>query len=140
MSNDYGGKLIPRLHISDHRLITLDTNLSKPKPKTEIKYVHTLMDNRIQEFIAEFNNMPILNSSNLEVATDQLNTEILRTMDKITPKQVKKINSRIRKPWYDDDLKQQRQIVKNGERKWLKYREQSHRKAHKRERKDLSQC
>ena len=44
MSNDYGGKLIPGPYISDHRLITLDTNinlfsildtnLSKPKPKT----------------------------------------------------------------------------------------------------------
>ena len=77
--------------------------------------------------------MPILNFSNLKDATDQLNTEILQTIDKITPKQVKKITSRIRKPWYDDDLKQKRQVVKNKERKWLKYREQSHWKAYKRE-------
>ena len=84
------------------------------------------MDNKIQKFIDEFNNMLILNSSNLKDATNQLNSEILRTMDKITLKQVKKIPSRIRKTWYDDDLKQQRQIVKNRERKWLIYREQSH--------------
>ena len=75
------------------------------------------MDNKIQEFIDEFNNMLILNSSNLKDATDQLNSEILRTMDKTAPKQVKKMTSRIRKPWYDDDLKLQRQIVKNRERK-----------------------
>ena len=110
--NDYRGKLIPGSYISDHRMITLDTNISKPKPKTEIKYVCNLMDNKIQEFIDEFNNMPILNSSNPKDATNQLNLVILRTMDKIAPKQVKKITSRIRKPWYDDDLKQQRQIVK----------------------------
>ena len=69
------------------------------------------MDNKVQEFTEEFNNMPILNSSNVKNSTNQLNTEILRTMDKIAPKQVKKITSKIRKLWHDDDLKQQRQIV-----------------------------
>ena len=63
------------------------------------------MDNKAQKCIEEFNSMPILNSSNFKEATDQLNTEILRTMDKIAPKQAKKITSRIRKPCYDDDLK-----------------------------------
>ena len=37
---------------------------------------------KVQEFTEEFNNMPILNSSNFKDVTDQLNTEILRTMDK----------------------------------------------------------
>ena len=98
-------------------MMTLDTNLFKPKPKSEIKYVHNLMDNKLQEFIDEFNTMQICNSNNVKDATDQLNTEILRTMDKIALKQVKKITSRIRKPCYDNDLIQQRQIVKNRERK-----------------------
>ena len=44
------------------------------------------MDNKVQEFINEFNNMPILNSSNLKDATNQLTSEILRTIDKIAPK------------------------------------------------------
>ena len=55
-------------------------------------------------------------------------------MGKIAPQQFKKIISRIKKPWYDNDLKHQMQIVINRERKWLKYREQSHWKAYKRER------
>ena len=133
-SNDYRRKLIPGSYISDHRMITLNTNIPKAKPKTEIKYVCNLMDNKEKEFIDEFSNMPILNSSNLKDATNQLNSEILRTIDKIAPKQVKKITSRIRKPWYDDNLMHQRQIVKNRERKLLKYREQSHWNAYKRER------
>ena len=53
---------------------------------------------------------------------------------KIAPQQVKKNTSRIRKPWYDVNLKHQRHIVKNGESKWVKYREQLHWKAYKRER------
>ena len=136
-SNDYRGKLLPGSYISDHRMITLNTNIPKPKPKTEIKYVCNLTDNKVQEFIDEFINMPLLNSTNLKDATNQLNSEILRTIDKIAPKEVKKITSRIRKPWYNVDLKHQRQIVKNRERKWLKYREQSHWKAYKRERNKL---
>ena len=133
-SNDYMGPSIPGSYISDHRMITLNTNIPKLKPKTEIKSVHNLTDNKVQQFIDEFNNTPILNTSNLIDATNQLNSEILRTMDKIAQQQFKKITSRIKKPWYDNDLKHQRQIVKNRERKWLKYREQSHLKAYKRER------
>ena len=78
--------------------------------------------------------MPILNSPNLKDATNQLNSEILRTIHKIAAKQVKKITSRIGKPWYDVDLKCQRQIVKNRDTKWFKYKEQFHWKAYKRER------
>ena len=81
-SNDYRGKLIPGSYIPDHRMITLYTNIPKPKPKTEIKYVCNLTDNKVQEFLDEFNNMPILNSSNLKDATNQLNSEILRTIEK----------------------------------------------------------
>ena len=43
----------------------------------------------------EFNNIPILNSSNLNDAINQLNPEILKNIDKIAPQQVKKITSRI---------------------------------------------
>ena len=133
-SNNYMGPLIPGSYISDHRMITLNTNIPKPKPKAEMKRVCNLTDNKVQQFIEEFNNTAILNTSNLTDATNQLNSEILRTMDKIAPQQIKKITSRIKKPWYDNDLKHQRQIVKNRERKWLKYREQLHWKAYKRER------
>ena len=79
-------------------MITLNTDIPKPKPKTEIKYVCNLTDNKVWEFTDEFNNMPILNSTNLKDANNQLNSEILRTIDKIALKQVKKIISRIRKP------------------------------------------
>ena len=110
-SNDYMGPLIPGSYISDHRMITLNTNI--PKPKAKMKSVCNLTDNKVQQFIDEFNNTPILNTSNLTDATNQLNSEILRNMDKIAPQQFKKITSRIKKPWCDNDLKHQRQIVKN---------------------------
>ena len=132
--NNYTGSLVPGSYISDHRMITLSTNIPKPKAKAETKKVCSLTDNKIQQFTKVFNNAAILNTNNLDEATNQLNSEILRTLDKIAPQQIKKITARIRKPWCDNDLKHQRQIVKNRERKWLKYKEQPHWKAYKRER------
>ena len=131
---DYTGSLTPGSYISDHRMTTLSTNIPKPMPKAETKKVRNLTDDKIQQFTEVFNNATILNTSNLAKATNQLNSEILRTLDKIAPQQVKKITSRTQKPWYDNYLKHQRQIVKNRERKWLKYMEQLHWKAYKRER------
>ena len=90
--------LIPGSYISDHRMITLNTNIPKLKPKTKKKSVRNLTDYKIRAFIDEFNNTPILNTSNLIDATKQLNSKILRTMDKIAPQLFKKIMSRIKKP------------------------------------------
>ena len=78
-SNDYMGPLIPGSYISDHRMITLSTNIPKPKPKVKMKKTCNLTDNKVQQFIEEFNNTATLNTSNLTDATNQLNSEILWT-------------------------------------------------------------
>ena len=97
-SNDYIGPLIPGSYISDYRMITLSTNIPKPKPKAEMKKTRNLTDNKVQQFIEEFNNTATLNTNNLADATNQFISEILRTLDKIAPQQIKKITSRIKKP------------------------------------------
>ena len=78
--NDYVGPLLPGLYISDHRMITLSTNI--PKPKAEMNKVRNLTDNKVQQFTEVFNNTAILNTSNLADANNQLNSEILRTLEK----------------------------------------------------------
>ena len=47
---------------------------------------------------------------------------------------IAKTTNRKQKPWYDEDLKQQRTIMKNRERKWVKYHEDHLWKAYVRER------
>ena len=61
-------------------------------------------------------------------------------MDKIVPKQVKKITSRIRKPWYDDGQKQQRQIVKNRKGNGSNIENNHTGRCMKEKETDLSQC
>ena len=56
------------------KLVSLLKNLFLRNFKIdEIKYVCNLTGNKVQEFIEEFNNMPLLNSSSFKDATDQLN-------------------------------------------------------------------
>ena len=53
-SNDYMGPLIPGSYISEHRMIRFNTNIPEPEPKSEIKSVCNLTDNKVQQFIDEF--------------------------------------------------------------------------------------
>ena len=61
----------------------------------------------------------------LEEAVNNMNEEMFRTPDLVVP--TKEVNAKKRrpKPWYDEELKQQRKILKNRECKWFKYREES---------------
>ena len=59
---------------------------------------------------------------------------MLRTVDLVAPTKEVKAKKRYAKPWYDEELKQQRKILKNRECKWFKYREDSHWHAYKHER------
>ena len=50
-SNNYMGQLIPGSYISDHRMITLNTNIPKPNPKTEIKVFATLQTTKYSNLL-----------------------------------------------------------------------------------------
>ena len=131
MPATYDWSLIAGLLVSDHRLITLET--SNTKPKQEKRTVWKVTDETITQFKNKFNSLPILDSTALNMAANQLNNEILKTIKKIAPATTKSITSRHKKPWYDEDLKNKRKILKNNERKWIRYREGQHWKAYKRE-------
>ena len=59
----------------------------------------------IKQFKSEFNNVPILESTTLNMAANELINEILKTIEKLTLATTKTITSRHKKPWYDEDLK-----------------------------------
>ena len=113
----YHGSLIAGPYISDHRFITLEALHTKPIPKLEKRTLQKFTDDAVPQFRNEFSNIPILESTTLEKAAEQLNNGMLKTIDKIAPATTKTITSRHNKPWYDEDLKNQRRIMKNRERK-----------------------
>ena len=136
----YHGSLIAGPYISDHRFITLETLHTKLKPKLEKRTLWKFTDDAISKFKNEFGNVPILESTTLDKASEQLNNEMFKTIDKIAPATTKTITSRHKKPWYVEDLKNQRRIMKNRERKWTKYREDQPGRHSKENEIDLSQC
>ena len=129
----YQGSLVVGPYISDHRFITLETLHIKPKPKLEKRTLQKFTNDTALQFINEFNNTPILESTTLDMATEQLNNEMLKTIEKTALASTKTITSRHKKPWYDEGLKNQRRIMKNRERKWIRFKEEQHWKAFKRE-------
>ena len=88
-------------------------------------------ENTICEFCKNFSNDLITQVTTLEEAVNTMNEEMLRILDLVAPtKEVKAKNTRP-KPCYDNELKQQRKILKNRECKWFIYSEDCHWHAYK---------
>ena len=112
----------------------METSHTKPKPKQKKKRtVQKFTDEIITQFKNESNNLPILESTILDMAVNKHNNKMVKSIEKIAPATTKTITSRYKEPWYDKDLKNKRKMIKNRERKWIKYREDQHWKAYKRE-------
>ena len=62
----------------------------------------------------------------LEEAVNHLNQEMLRTLNLVAPTKEVKVKKRKPTYWYDEELKQQRKILKNREHKCFKYKEDHH--------------
>ena len=82
----------------------------------------------------------ILNSTTLKDTINHFAIEVLKTLDEMAPQKIVKITNRKPKTWYDEDLKQQRTVMKNREHKGIKYHEDHLWKAYIREKIDTTQC
>ena len=115
------GDIIPGPYILDHKLHLLETTINKVKPKKATTMSGKSIKNINNIFKEKFNDEEILNSMTLEDAIDGFATEVLRTLKETAPQKTMKISNRKLKPWCDEDLKQQRTIIKNRKCKWIKY-------------------
>ena len=88
----------------------------------------------MKEFQQSFNNQPILDVTNLEDAINQLNDQMLRTLNKVAPLKSRRCVRKTPKSWFNKDLLNQRKIIKSREPKWLKDKEPHQWTAFKRER------
>ena len=108
-------EIIPGPYISDHRLLILETTIDKIKPKRVSTKARKSAKNINNIFKEKFNDKEILNSATLKDAINQFAKEVLKALDEIAPQKIVKTTNRKPKPWYDEDLKQQRTIMKNRE-------------------------
>ena len=116
-------EIIPGPYISDHRLLILETTINKIEPQKITTKARKSTKNINNIFKEKFNDTEILRSTTLKDAINHFTKEVLKALDDIAPLKKVKTTNRKLKPWYDEDLKQQRTIMKNWERKWIKYHE-----------------
>ena len=126
--------IIPGPYISDHRLLILKTAINKVEPQKVTTKTRKSINNINNVFKEKFNDKEILDSTTLNEVINHFATEVLNTLEEIAPQKIVKITNRKPKPWYDEDLKQQRTIMKSREHKWIKYHEDHLWKAYVRER------
>ena len=128
------GELVPGPYILDHRLLILETTINKLEPQKITTKGRKPTKNINNIFKEKFNNKEVLKSTTLDDAINHFTKEVLKALDNITPLKKVKTTNRKPKPWYDEDLKQQRTIMKNRECKWMKYHKDHLWKAFVRER------
>ena len=126
------GDIIPGPYTSYHRLLILETTIDKIKPKattTSRKSVENItIFLRWSSMIRKFST--VWQSKMPSITLQQKCSGPSRGQHH----KILKITNRKPKPWYDEDLKQQRTIMKNREHKWIKYWEDHLWKAYARER------
>ena len=120
--------------LSDHRFVLALLNVGKPKCSNKERTIRKIDNNLIKTVGREFNQSLILDSKNLETCIEEFNKESINLMDKHFPLKKIKISNKTRVPWFDKSTRDQRKIVRNREKIWLRYNEDHQWKAYKRER------
>ena len=114
-------KIIPGPYISDHWLIITQLSEHKPIVQQLLTKHRRIPRDIMQGSDRHFNNQLILETSDLNQAISRLRNEIQRALNQTAPEKPMKTRNRNKKPWFDKELYDQRRIMKNRERVWLKH-------------------
>ena len=127
-------RCVPLDFISDHRLVAGELNIKKEHPVKNDVTVNKLIGNASDVIKSEWNDTGVLNADCLETAIDAFSCEATRVKGLIYKSKTSKLAVRKKVPWYNEEVFQQRKIVRSRERAWVKYGEDHHWLAYKRER------
>ena len=120
--------------ISDHRIVISQTTLLNPKPNQKSVDIRKYNSSNIQLFSESLNFQKVLEADDVNVAVDHYAKELQTKLDSFIPLKTKRITEHRKVPWFTDDIKIQRQLIRNRERVWLKYNQDHQWQAYKRER------
>jgi len=127
--------VLPR-RLSDHHAIIACLDVLPPKPIPKLVTYRKLRKIDLASFTQDLQD--ILAREALEtdepIDADCYNKIMEGVLDKHAPKITRNILPRTSKPWYNDDIHQERQLRRRFERKWLKTKLEVHHQIY------LSQC
>ena len=120
--------------LSDHRWLFCEFNKHNER-KLARRITSRKLSDDATEIINNFdNNWSVLDEVDPVELFEEYHRKMSELYDKIAPEKSLKASNRKRLPWFTAQTKDQKKIVRNRERIWLKYQGDSHWKALKRER------
>ena len=121
-------------YISDHCLVGIELQMKKQLVSIEPSKTRSYKDFNHSDFNTSFNNDNILEQDSFERAVIELEKELTRTLDELTPLQDRRKKKWPSRPWYNATLKEQRRIVRTREQIYNTDRQPHQQKAFTRER------
>ena len=112
------------MFMSDHNSIQCILNIPKENcARKEITYMK-LKDVDLSQLVKDIS-LEEIKTENLDEMVGMLEEKFSPTLDNQAPEATKVITERKKKPWFGDDLKQQKRIVRRREKVYRKYRLES---------------
>ena len=112
------------MFVSDHSSIQCILNMPKERcTRNEITYMK-LKDVDLSQLVREMS-LEDIKTENLDEMVEILEKNLSNALKNQAPEVTKVITERKKKPWFGDDLKQQKRIVRRREKVFRKYQSQS---------------
>ena len=108
-------------YLSDHCVVTCTTTIKRSDIKQEKVSYRKLRDIDATDFLKDMNLPRIVKvGDNIDDICAVFNEEATKTLDKHAPLKEKIMTTREKKPWYSEEIRQQKRIFRKSERIWKK--------------------
>ena len=106
-------------YISDHAIITIETNIIKRKPPLTTKLIRDKLKLTKENMLSNFKEPTIEDHLGLSHTYDQFTTALQNMVDDTTPLKETKSVDKQHKPYNNKYIRNQQKIVKTRERTWI---------------------
>ena len=109
--------------ISDHCIVKCEINYKRDRPIEEYIRYHRISKIDTDAYTKDLLLTKITDDLELDTMIDVFQQELVRVLDEHAPLIGKRLQTRKPKPWFREDIKEQKQKVRRRERIWRRYRE-----------------
>ena len=111
----------PGEYISDH--LAVETNILVDKEDIVQKdiTIRKLKNMDRNKFIEDLNLEEFPETDNINILVNTLEKKMKESLDNNAPENSRRITVRQKNPWFSDDLREQKRLVRQIEKKWRKY-------------------
>ena len=116
-------KCTPGPFISDHCIVKCEINYKRDRPTEEYIRYWKISKIDTDTYVKDMLLTKITDDLELDMMIDVFQQELVRVLDEHAPMIRKRLQIRQPKPWFREDIKEQKQKVRRRERIWRRYRE-----------------